>query len=74
MSLFDATAVFDFNLSNNTGDAALDLDRFDELTSPGIPPASVALAPDLLLRPDLQPQPISGPPNAPTFWYERYLK
>ncbi|MDA9983165.1 hypothetical protein N9H39_10675, partial [Gammaproteobacteria bacterium] len=74
MSLFDATAVFDFNLSNNTGDAAADLDRFDELASPGIPPASVALAPDLLLRPDLQPQPIPGPPNAPTFWYERYLK
>ena len=72
ISLFDATAIFDFNLANNIN--AVVLDRFDELASPGIPPASVALAPDLLLRPDLQPQPIPGPPNAPTFWYERYLK
>ena len=72
MSLFDATAVFDFNLANNISGVVLD--RFDELSSPGIPPASVALAPDLLLRPDLQPQPIPGPPNAPTFWYERRLR
>jgi len=72
ISLFDATAVYDFNLANNSGGVVLD--RFDELASPGIPPAPVALAPDLLLRPDLQPQKIKGVPSAPTFWYERYLK
>ena len=73
ISLFDATAIYNFNLANNNSEGEV-LDRFDELASPGIPPAPVALAPDLLLRPDLQPQRIKGVPNTPTFWYERYLK
>lgn len=72
VSLFDATALFDFDLSNNSSDVTYD--RFDTLSNPGIPPASVALSPNLLLRPDLSPLPVPGASNAPTFWYERSLK
>ncbi len=72
VSLFDATAVFDFDLSNNVN--GVQYDRFDQLANPGIPPASVALSPNLLLRPDLSPLPVPGAANAPTFWYERNLK
>jgi type IV pilus assembly protein PilY1 len=73
VSLFDASAVLDFNLSNNT-DTDIVNERIDKLASPGIPPEAVSLAPNLLLRPDLEPQPVPARSNAPTFWYERFIR
>ncbi len=73
LSLFDTSAVLDFNLSNNVGGVVVK-DRYDKLASPGIPPEPVSLSPSLLLRPDLEPQPIPVGASAQTFWYERYMK
>jgi type IV pilus assembly protein PilY1 len=72
MKLQNATAVFDFNVSNNNN--GIVLDRFDELASPGIPPAPVALSAGTILRPDLVVEEVPPPSNGPTFWYETYLK
>ena len=73
VSLFNASAVLDFNLSNNSGTTIVK-ERVDKLASPGIPPEAVSLAPNLLLRPDLEPQPVPARGNAPTFWYKRFIR
>lgn len=69
LDLQTAGAVLDFGTSG--GGEADSPDRFDRLSSPGVPSQPVAISPEEVLRPDLQIQKTKGTKSAKTFWYER---
>lgn len=73
LDLQTAAGVLDFDPSNNTGGVKTP-DRFDRLSSPGIPPEVVAISPGELMRPDLEIQKTKGRPSSKTFWYERRFR
>ncbi len=68
VSLEQATPVFNFNETNDT--SGIVLDRFEQLTSGGIPSQLVPIGYGDILRGDLKFTTLPGFSGAKTFWYE----
>ncbi len=73
ISMFDASAVFNFDVSNDNASTPT-LERFEKMKASGIPSQLVPLTDGKVIRSDLQIQDTTTRTSAKTYWYERYRR
>ncbi len=71
ISLSDASAVFNFDVSNDAGGSET-LERFESMKASGIPAQLVPMSDGKVIRSDLQIEDTTARTSANTYWYKRY--
>jgi type IV pilus assembly protein PilY1 len=65
-----AVSLLNGSAKNNYDTTTEDEERFEELSSKGIPAEVVTLPPDSILRPDLEVEETNAPVRIQTYWFE----